>query len=118
MKDPKKLQSLEDMIAAALREAQASGELQTAKGWGKPLDFGDGYDDTPPELRMAFKVLKDSGFAPAEVQMLRDQAELRERLASLDAHSDEAAALRQKISQLEVEISLRIERFAKAGPKG
>lgn len=49
--------------------------------------------------------------------MLRDQAELRELLASLAPDSAEAAELRQKISRLEVEISLRIERLAKAGPK-
>lgn len=109
------MRTLEEQIAAALREAQANGELQSAKGWGKPLDFGDGYDDTPPELRMAMKVLRDSGNAPAEVLILRELAEMRAALESLDRESAEAAALRQKISQREVEISLRIERLARAG---
>ena len=39
------------------------------------------------------------------------------KLQSLHDQIAEAAELRQKISRLEVEISLRIERLAKAGPK-
>ena len=39
--------------------------------------------DTPAELRMAFKVLKDAGYAPAEVQMLHEVATLCAELAKL-----------------------------------
>ena len=96
-----------------LRDAAESGELQTAKSWGKPIDFGDGYDETPVHLRMAFKVLKDAGCAPAEVQMLNDAAAMRRELMALDAQSDEAARLRAKIVELEATISLRLERIAR-----
>ena len=113
--DEKRLRSLEEQIAQALREAQAKGELQSAKSYGKPLDLGDGYDDTPPELRMAFKILKDSGFAPAEVQMLNETAALRKRLADMDAATPEAEALRRQVHDLELKISLRMERLAKHG---
>ncbi len=115
MRDPGKLRTLEDSIAEALREAQANGELRSARGYGKPLDFGDGYDETPPELRIAFKVLKDSGYAPPEVELMREQARMREELAALDPDSEEAARLRQRVSDLTIEIALRIERLAKAG---
>lgn len=97
-----------------LREAHESGELRAAKSWGKPLDLGDGYLETPPELRMAFKVLKDAGCAPPEVQMLNDLAALRERLGTLDPQCDEAEALRRQIGLLEIEVSLRIERLSRA----
>jgi len=113
--DQKRLETLEDKIAEALREAQASGELESARSYGKSIDFGDGYDETPPELRMAFKALKDSGFAPPEVALMQDQAALRRQLQEVAPDSEEADALRGKINQLEVEISLRIERLAKSG---
>lgn len=113
--DEKRLRSLEEQIAAALREAQAKGELQSAKSYGKPLDLGDGYDDTPAELRMAFKILKDSGFAPAEVQLMNEVAGLRKQLAALDAQGPEAEALRAKIHDLELKVSLRMERLARHG---
>ena len=64
---------------------------------------------------MAMKVLKDSGNAPVEVLLLRELAEMRATLESLDPESPETAALRQKISQREVEIALRIERLSKPG---
>ena len=51
--------TIDEQIAQSLRESQASGELQSAKSWGKPLDLNDGYAQTPEELRMAFKALKD-----------------------------------------------------------
>ncbi len=59
------------MIGRALRRSEANGELQSAPSWGKPLAFGDGYDETPPELRMGHKILKDAGVLPPEVETLR-----------------------------------------------
>jgi hypothetical protein len=61
--------------------------LRSARDYGKPISFGDGYDETPAELRMAFKVLKDAGIAPPEVAMFRELAELRRRLATLPPQS-------------------------------
>lgn len=113
MTDPKKLVSLDEKIAEALRAAEKSGELKGARDYGKPLDFGDGYAETPAELRLAFKVLKDSGFAPAEVAMLQDIAELRKRYSAMDPDSDEARALATKIQDLEIEARLRIERLGR-----
>jgi hypothetical protein len=103
---------LEDRIGEQLREAQASGELQRAPSWGKPLDFGDGYDDTPPELRMPMKVLKDAGIVPPEIEALHRLAALREQAA---AATDEAQRRRlaQQASELEQLIRLRLERLAR-----
>ena len=111
MSDEKRLRTLDEQIAASLRESEKSGEMAKARDYGKPLDFGDGYDDTPPELRMAFKILKDSGYAPPEVELMRSLGELRRSLATMDPQTDEAAALRQKINALEVDISMRIEKL-------
>ena len=111
--DEKRARTLEEQIAEALRKAHESGELAGTKSFGKPLDFGDGYEETPPELRLAFKVLKDSGFAPPEVSMLQEIAAMRRQLASLDPQGEEAKALVLKIQQMEVEARLRIERLGK-----
>lgn len=115
MSDARELRTFDERMAEMLREAQESGELRAARSWGRPLDFGDGYLETPPELRMAFKVLKDAGCAPPEVQMFKDLAALREQLAALDPEGDEAGLLHRKIALLEAEVSLRIERLARRG---
>ena len=109
----RKPRTLDEEIGEALRESHETGELQRAKGWGKPLDFGDGYEETPADLRMGFKILKDAGAAPLEVEMMREIDALERRFGRLDPGSDEAAELRQKVASLRVEVALRIEAMSK-----
>lgn len=104
------LRAREDHIGRALEESQRTGELQAAPSYGKPLDFGDGYDDTPAELRMPMKVLKDAGVVPHEVAMMREAAALQAQIDDCDA----AAAppiLRQQLAELQQNIALRLERL-------
>ena len=70
--------TVDEQIAHSLRESQRNGELQSAASWGKPLDLDDGYAQTPEELRMAFKALKDAGFVPPEVETMQQIAALRQ----------------------------------------
>lgn len=101
-----RLQMLDDHIGRALRDSEARGELCSAPSWGKPLDFGDGYDETPAELRLGYKILKDAGMAPPEVEMLRTLAGLQ---TELDAAGDDAQrrSLRGRIAALRLAIELR-----------
>ena len=105
--------TIDEQIAQSLRESLASGELATAASWGKPLDLADGYAQTPEELRMAFKALKDAGFVPPEVETMQQIAALREQLAALPATPDatEADALRRRISELQQHLALRLEKL-------
>jgi hypothetical protein len=102
------LQLLEDEIGRKLREAEESGELQSAKGYGSHLTEPTGWDETPDELRMPFKILKDAGVVPAEIEMLKQRSELREKLRA-STSSREAESLRLRLATLEVSISLRLE---------
>jgi hypothetical protein len=103
-----RLRTLDEEIARHLEEAAKSGELKAAKGYGKPPEPDPGWDATPPELRMPFKILKDSGFVPAEVEWFHERAQLRK---TLDATVDpaEQEALRKRLVALEQKISLRLE---------
>ncbi|MBI5278688.1 MAG: DUF1992 domain-containing protein [Burkholderiales bacterium] len=100
--------TLDDEIARHLAEAAASGELQAAPSYGKPLAQMEGWDDTPETLRLAFKMLKDAGFAPPEIALFHERAQLR---AECEAASSEAerARLLKALSELEQKISLRLE---------
>lgn len=107
-KRAQRLKLQDDHIGRALRESQASGELRAAPSYGKPLDLGDGYDQTPAELRMAMKVLKDAGVVPHEVTLMRQAAELQ---AQIEACTDAAALplLRKQLAELQQNIALRLE---------
>jgi Domain of unknown function (DUF1992) len=110
----KRLRLLEDHIGEHLRHAAASGELKAAPSYGKPLGFGDGYDQTPVELRMGMKILKDAGVVPPEVEAMREAAALEARM---NACTDEAErrALRQQLSEKRQAIALRLEKLRTSG---
>lgn len=106
--------TLDEQIAQSLRESQRNGELQSAASWGKPLDLADGYAQTPEELRMAFKALKDAGFVPPEVETMKQIAALRQ---AIDAEPDApgAEAMRRRASELQQHLALRLERLRSSG---
>jgi hypothetical protein len=113
-KREQRLKLLEDHIGQHLRESEASGELKAAPSWGKPLAFGDGYDETPTELRMGMKILKDAGVVPPEVLALREAAGLEARVAAC-ADAAERRALQQQLSDKRQAIALRLEKLRASG---
>lgn len=113
-KREQRLKLLDDHIGRSLAESEKSGELRSARNFGKPLDLGDGYDQTPVELRMGYKMLKDAGVLPPEVQLMRDIEALRQQL---DTAPDDAAArkARQKLSEMQQQLALRLEKLRISG---
>jgi hypothetical protein len=107
-----RLKALEDDIGRHLAESARNGELQRAPSFGKPLSFGDGYDETPAELRMAMKVLKDAGVVPPEVEMMQTIGALQSRLDALpDRDGAEAVALKREITEKRQVLALRLEQL-------
>jgi hypothetical protein len=103
-----KPRALEDEIGRKLREAELSGELRAAKDYGKPLTDLASWRETPEELRMSFKILKDAGVVPAEVEMLNRRAAMRAEL-STTTDLQKIEELKTQLSALEMNISLRLE---------
>jgi len=106
--------TFDEQIAQSLRDSERSGELQSAASWGKPLDLDDGYAQTPEALRMAFKALKEAGFVPPEVETMKQIAALRELIAA-DPSAPAADALRQRLSELQQHLALRLEKLRTSG---
>jgi hypothetical protein len=100
--------TLDEQIAQALEAAAASGELERARGYGKPLPGIAGWEDTPEALRMPFKILKDAGVAPAEVELFHERARLRAAAGGC-ADAIERERLMRELGVLEARIALRLE---------
>jgi hypothetical protein len=113
-KREQRLKVVEDHIGRAIAESAASGELQSAPSYGKPMNFGDGYDETPAELRMGYKILKDAGIVPPEVELMREIEALRGQLDAM-VEGEEAVLLRQRIVDKRLLLSLRLERLRATG---
>ncbi len=110
------MSSLDEQIARSLRESQRNGELQAAPSWGKPLAVDAGFDDTPAELRLPFKILKEAGYVPTEVVLMHEIAALRTQLAGLaDDTAPAAVALRRRLADLHASLAMRLERLRITG---
>lgn len=65
-----------EIVEEKIREAIARGEFDNLPGKGQPLILED-YPFTPPEWRLAFKILADAGFVPDWIAL---DNEIRERM--------------------------------------
>ena len=97
--------AVDDIIRKWVERAEQSGELKSSAWWGKPLNLDDGFDETPAELRMAFKVLRNAGYRPAEVGLLNSIDTLRRELAAATG-GDAAAAIRRRLHDALFRIAL------------
>ena len=113
-KREQRLKLLDDDIGRSLEQAAASGELRSAASYGKPLNLADGYEQTPVELRMGYKILKEAGVVPPEVELMQRIEALRQ---SLESALDDAAARagRQKLSEMRLQLTLRLEKLRTSG---
>jgi len=108
------LRTQDEMIGTHIAEALRSGELQTAPSFGKPMPQAEGWDETPAELRLPFKILKNASVMPPEIELFHRRAALRRKLAEV-ASDEERTALRQRLSELEQFIALRLESMRVTG---
>ena len=108
------MRSLDDEIAAKVAQAASSGELASAPSWGKPMPDDARWQQTPDALRLPFKILKDAGVVPYEVELLHRRARLRR---AIDACTDPAMRRELQIlaSELEQNLALRLDAWRRAG---
>lgn len=106
--------TFDDEIARQLQAAADRGELKSAASYGKPMEHAAGWADTPPDLRMPFKILKDAGTAPPEIALFHERARLRKSVegALTEEHREE---FRKQLSELEQRIALRLEAMRAGG---
>src|SRR5699024_9890750 len=66
----------------AIAKAQQQGELDNLPNQGKSLDLDDDYARTPETLRMGYKILKNSGFLPPELEARQEAVTIAKLIAS------------------------------------
>ena len=95
-----------DLIAALaerkILEAMERGEFDDLPGKGKPLELSDD-PMVPDDLRVAYKVLKNAGYLPPELELHNEIIRLRDLV---DAACDEA----QRSARVK-ELNVKLLRF-------
>lgn len=81
----------QELAERAIQEAQQRGEFEGLSGQGRPLpQESDPF--MPETLRMAYKMLKNAGYVPEEIQA---QREIRSLIECLEQETDESLKMRQ-----------------------
>lgn len=82
---------LQNIAEQRIEEAIKQGSFENLPGSGRPLQL-ENTDHIPPELRMAYKILKNAGCLPPE---LAERKEINELADLLDQCQDEREKLKQ-----------------------
>ena len=104
--------SLDRLVDEMIRDAMARGEFDNLPGAGKPQSL-DSYFAAPEDLRMAWTVLKNAGYLPEEVQLMKDIAALRERLAAAPSDA-ERAKLKKELDEKVLSLNVAMEQRQRA----
>ncbi len=108
------IRSQDEEIAEHLARAFESGELQSAPSFGKPLAEAEGWSETPTEFRLPFKILKNAGVPPPEIEMFHTRAQVRAQWAAATSEP-ERRRLALRLSEIEQAIALRLEGMRSSG---
>ncbi|MFZ4835816.1 DUF1992 domain-containing protein [Rouxiella sp. Mn2063] len=97
----------EQRVERLILEAQKKGEFDSLPGSGAPLVLDDD-SAVPEELRMAYRILRNSGYLPPELQSRQEALELYKLMQSITLDDP-------RYSQAEKRLKLLEHRLQQAG---
>lgn len=86
-----------------IQEALSRGELSNLAGEGKALQLEDD-SLVPPELRAGYRLLKNSGYLPAELQQRKDALTLSHLLQGLSVDDPNYVNMSKQLALLELKL--------------
>ncbi len=73
----------EKIIEERILQAQRRGDFDNLPGSGKPLEIEDDRH-IPEDLRLAYKILKNAGCVPPEIELKKEIHQTRDLLAAME----------------------------------
>lgn len=92
------------IIEERIMEAQKRGDFDDLPGRGKPLVYEDD-SHVPEELRLAYKILKNAGCVPAELELKKEILKLEDLMAGIPDER-ERYRLMQRINYRVMKLSM------------
>jgi hypothetical protein len=102
----------DDVIGGWIRNAENSGEIKNLPGYGRPIVLEDD-SHIPSEHRMMYKILKNAGVVPPEVELIKELAALKESLVD----QPESIARDETLSQIreaQLKLDVALDKFKSA----
>ena len=97
---------IERLAEQRIQEALESGAFDDLPGKGQPLNIDDD-SDVPEHLRMGYRVLKNAGFLPPELQQRKEALTLCDLIEHSDPHSPEIKDAAKRLHYLEQRMRLQ-----------
>ena len=99
-----------DLIAEKkITEAIERGELDDLPGAGRPLDLDDDAL-VPEDVRLAYRILKNAGYVPPEVETLNEISQLERMVASGHAGAEAHSRALRRLALLKTRVEARYYR--------
>lgn len=92
-----------------IEQAIRRGELSNLRGSGKPLKL-ENDAHVPAAQRMAYRILKNSGYVPEEVLLRRNIGETAAALGTTAKTDPRYHALRAQLYQLKLTLDIKRQR--------
>jgi hypothetical protein len=88
------MDAFEKIAERKIQEAIRNGEFANLRNSGKPIDLDEDCL-IPQELRMAYRVLKNAGCVPPELEIRNEIISLRSMVNSLDDDKERMKKIRE-----------------------
>lgn len=84
-------------------DAQQKGEFDNLAGSGEPLTLDDD-SHVPQDLRVGYRLLKNAGYLPPELEMRKEAVELVDLLSSVEHDPHQRHELNRRLALLELKL--------------
>ncbi|MGB9822842.1 MULTISPECIES: DnaJ family domain-containing protein [Thermodesulfovibrio] len=84
----------EKIAEEKIREAMQQGIFDNLPNKGKPLELED-FSWVPEDLRLAYKILKNAGCIPPEMEIRKEIIDLKELLKTIDDDEERIKKIRE-----------------------
>lgn len=101
----------DQLVEQQISQSIKNGELDHLPGKGKPLQLDDD-SQVPQELRAGYRILKNAGYLPLEIQQRQEALHLCDLLKSLDPQKMDNQTVKQhhtfqKLQELELKMKIK-----------
>lgn len=102
-----------DLAEARIRDAIEEGQFDDLPGKGKPLVLDDD-SNVPADLRGAYRVLRNAGLLPEEMELKKSMVTLRSLIAAA-VEDDERARMESELRDMAIRFDVLMQRRRGAG---
>ncbi len=98
---------VDELAEARIAEAMQSGQFDDLPGSGEPVP-AEPSSLVPGDLKVAYRLLKNAGYSPPEVVLIREIREVEHLMANLDYGETKSNAVK-RLNLLRAQLGARAE---------